>query len=279
MNHSVWGKGCERNHWGHNPLPKDAKSPIVLIEGVGWDLTLRELIFSILILGVMFAIGFFVSDMIEKKVNDRNLRYNQAVALHSDEEFKHAISTDVGYVFAHGELVADKPVKNEHLDGEWLCVWVAHQKYQMHTRRVAYNVTDSKGHTHRRYRTETYWSWDTVSRSNAHSPTVTYCGIQFDYGKFDYGYMPSKTSTHSTGWHKRDVVTVIPKTFNATVFGEAKSNELVGQNILLVPMSMKEYREDLINSHAVMIFWILWSVFMVGIVVIFFVVENNWLEG
>ena len=50
-------------------------------------------------------------------------------------------------------------------------------------------------------------------------------------------------------------------------------------NLLLVSMSMEEYREDLTTSHAVMIFWILWSVFMVGIVVIFYIIENDWLEG
>ena len=241
-------------------------------------MTLRELVFSILILGVLFFIGFLVSGAIEQKVNDSNLRYNQAVALQSNDEFKHALSTDVGYVFANGTLVADKPVKNEHLDGEWLWVSVEHQKYQMHTRRVAYTVTDSKGRTHTRYRTETYWSWDTVGRSSDHSPTVTYCGVQFNYGKFDYSGMPSDTSKHSTGFHKRDVVIVVPKTFNATVFGEAKSNDLVGQNILLVGMSIEKYRKDLTDSCAIPIFWILWSVFITAALVLFYVIENNWLE-
>ena len=50
-------------------------------------------------------------------------------------------------------------------------------------------------------------------------------------------------------------------------------------NLLLASMSMEEYRKDLTTSHAVMIFWILWSIFMVGIVVIFYIIENNWLEG
>ena len=265
-----------RNTYVPSNVP--SKRPIVLIDGVGWELTLRELVFSVLILGVLFTIGFLVAGDIEEHVNASNLKYSQAVALNSDDEFRHALSTDVGYVFAHGRLVADKPVKNEHVEGDWLCVYVKHQKYQMHTRRVAYTVTDSKGRTHTRYRTETYWSWDTVGRSSSNSPTVTYCGVQFDYGKFNYDCMPSKTSTHSTGWHKRDVVTVVPKTFNATVFGEAKSNDLVGQSILLVPLSMEEYRKDLTNSHAVMIFWILWSVFMVAALVLFYIVENNWLE-
>lgn len=267
------------SRYGTTYVPPKSKSPIIIFDGGGWDLTLRELIFSVLILGGLFTIGFFVSGIIEQNVNDAKLRYNQAVALHSDDEFKHALSTDVGHVFAHGTLVADQPVRNEHLDGEWLYVGVAHQKYQMHTRRVAYTVTDSKGRPHTRYRTETYWSWDTVGRSSSHSPTVTYCGVQFDYGKFDYGCMPKETSKHSTGFHQRDVVTVVPKTFNATVFAEAKSNDLVGQNIMLVTMSIEEYREDLTTSHAVMIFWILWSVFSLIALFGFYAIENDWLEG
>lgn len=278
MRRRIWDKRWERNGWGYRPLPQNAKSPIILFEGNGWDLTLRELVFSVLILGVMFTIGFLVAGEIEEHVNANNLKYNQAVPLHSDDEFKHALSTDVGYVFAHGRLVADKPVKNEHVAGDWLYVGVAHQKYQMHTRRVAYTVTDSKGRSHTRYRTETYWSWDTVGRSSRNSPTVTYCGVQFNYGKFNYDCMPSKTSTHSTGWHKRDVVIVVPKTFNATVFGEAKSNSLVGQSILLVSMSIEKYRKDLTTSHAVMIFWILWSVFSVIALFGFYAIENDWLE-
>ena len=122
MRHRIWDKRWERNGFGYRPLPQNAKSPIVLFEGQGWDLTLRELVFSVLIVGVMVLVGFFVSEVIERKVNDSNLRYNQAVALLTNDEFKHALDTDVGYVFGNGRLVADSPVKNEHLEGEYLSV-------------------------------------------------------------------------------------------------------------------------------------------------------------
>lgn len=241
-------------------------------------MTLRELVFSILILGVLFTIGFLVSGEIEEHVNARNLKYNQAVALNSNDEFRHAIDTDVGYVFMRGKLVADSPVTNEHLKGEWLSVSVEHQKYQMHTRRVPYTVTDSKGRSHTRWRTETYWSWDTVRRSHAHSPTVTYCGVSFPYPKFDYGCMPSESSRHSTGFHKRDIVYVRPKTFNGTVFAEAKARTLTGNDILLSNMGIEEYRKDLTESHATIIFWVCWTIFMVLALVLFYIVENKWLE-
>lgn len=278
MRHRIWDKRWERNGFGYRPLPQNAKSPIVLFEGQGWDLTLRELVFSVLIVGVMVLVGFFVSEVIERKVNDSNLRYNQAVALLTNDEFKHALDTDVGYVFGNGRLVADSPVKNKHLEGEYLSVYVEHQQYRKHTRRVAYTVTDSKGRTHTRYRTETYWSWDTMSRSSDHSPTVTYCGVKFPYNKFGYDWMGSDTTRHSTGFHARDVVTVVPKTFIASVFGEAKSKTLVGNGLPLSPMSIEKYRKYLTTSHALSLFWIIWGVVIVFALVGFYVVENDWLE-
>lgn len=268
----------ESNGFGYRPLSQNTKSRIVLFEGEGWDLTLRELIFSILILGCLFTIGFFVSGVIEQKVNDKNLRYNQAVALQSNDEFRHAIDTDVGHLFANGMLVADKPVRNKHLDGEWMWVEVEHQKHQMHTRTVAYTVTDSKGRSHTSYRTETYWSWDTVGRSSSRSPTVTYCGVQFPYDKFNYNSVPVDTTRHSTGLNQRDVVHVMPKTFNATVFAEAKGGDLSGSGICLSRLSIEEYRKDLTDSFALPIFWVLWSVLVVGVLAMFYLHGNEWLE-
>lgn len=278
MRRRIRDKRLERNRFGHRPLSQNAKSPIVLFEGKGWDLTLRELVFSVFIVGVMVLVGFFISEVIERKVNDSNLRYNQAAALLTNDQFKYALDTDVGHVFANGRLVADSPVKNEHLAGEYLSVYVKHQQYRMHTRRVAHTVTDSRGRSHTKYRTETHWSWDTMSCSSSHSPTVTYCGVKFPYNKFGYSWIGSDTTRHSTGFHARDVVTVVPKTFIASVFGEAKSRTLVGDGLTLAPMSIEAYRKDLTTSHALAIFWIIWGIVMVFALVGFYVVKNDWLE-
>lgn len=278
MRRRIWDKRLEHNGFGYGPLSQNTKNPIVLFEGKGWDLTLRELVFSVLIVGVMVLVGFFISEVIERKVNDSNLRYNQAVALLTDDQFKYALDTDVGHVFANGRLVADSPVKNEHLEGEYLSVYVEHQRYRMHTRRVAYTVTDSRGRSHTKYRTETYWSWDTMRCSSSHSPTVTYCGVRFPYNKFGYSWIGSDATRHSTGFRARDVVTVVPKTFIASVFGEAKSKTLVGDGLTLAPMSIEAYRKDLTTSNALSIFWIIWGIVMVFALVGFYVVENDWLE-
>ena len=117
-----------------------------------------------------------------------------------------------------------------------------------------------------------------MSSSSSHSPTVTYCGVSFPYGKFDYGRFNGDVTKHSTGWHKRDIVHVKPKTFVATAFGEAKSNTLAGEGILLVSMTMEEYRKDLTTSHAVSIFWTIWCVVTILALVGFYAIPNDWLE-
>ena len=117
-----------------------------------------------------------------------------------------------------------------------------------------------------------------MSRSSSHSPTVTYCGVKFPYNKFGYDWMGSDTTRHSTGYHARDVVTVVPKTFIASVFGEAKSKTLVGNGLPLSPMSIEKYRKYLTTSHALSLFWIIWGIVIVFALVGFYVVENDWLE-
>ena len=164
------------------------------------------------------------------------------------------------------------------LEGEWLWVYVEHQRYQSHTRVVAYAVPNGKGGTTTRYRTETYWSWDTISHTCTHSPTVTYCGVRFPFAKFDYSWVAAKTSKHSTGYHKRDIVHVRPASFVATVFAEAKGCDLAGRGISLTSMGIEAYRKDLTTSHAVLVFWIVWGLIVGGMVAAFYVTENDWLE-
>ena len=55
---------------------------IVLYDGIDFEITLREVMFSLLILGIFSFLGFIVHSWIDKKVDDSNLKYRQAVALH-----------------------------------------------------------------------------------------------------------------------------------------------------------------------------------------------------
>ena len=149
---------------------------IVLYDGIDFEITLREVMFSLLILGIFSFLGFIVHSWIDKKVDDSNLKYRQAVAIESPDEFRHAMNTDVGYAFVSGKLEAVTPVTNNLVKGKYLSIHVNHQKYQKHTRVVTYTTYDSKGRRRVHHRTETYWSWATKWTSTTNSPMVVFCG-------------------------------------------------------------------------------------------------------
>ena len=165
---------------------KKNRRKIVLFDGIDFEITLREVLFSLLIIGISSFIGFLVHSWIDKKVESSNLQYRQAVAIESQDEFRHAMDTDVGHAFVRGKVEAVTPVTNKLVKGKYLSIHVKHQKYQMHTRVVTYTTYDSKGRPHTHHRTETYWSWDTVGTSTTNSPKVVFCGSEFPYGKFHY---------------------------------------------------------------------------------------------
>ena len=261
---------CRRNTWYYKWKPSK-----VILDFHDWEISLRELIFAFLIVGVMTFLGFLISSKIEKHVNDDILIYRQAASINTDDEFAHAINTDIGHAFAKGDLIAEEPVTNEHVPGEHLSVLVKHQEYRMHTQH--YTTTDSKGHIH--HHTRHYWSWDTMSTDEKHSKTVKYCGVSFPYDKFGYGNAPKNRDVykHSSWSDKRDVIYTVPKKFNGTIFGNFTGQSIEGRPDI-VRTSIDEYRKDLTTSHSTAIFWTLWIVFTIGVVIAFFVAENRWLE-
>lgn len=252
-------------------------SEVVLLDFCDWSITLREALFSLLMIGVLVLIGFLVSNAIDESENNKVLRYRQAVALCSDEEFQHAISTDVGDVFASGILSARSPITNEHIKGEgFLRVGVLHQEHRMHTQH--YTTVDNKGKVHHHVRH--YWSWDTMSSDEHHSPEVEYCGVVFPYDKFSYSLVGEDMETFGTGFNRRDVVYTMKPRFNATIFCTMDKGTIAGgyRIVLNEGVGIEEYRERLCSRHGVMIFWIMWSIFSIFVVVMFLYAENTWLE-
>lgn len=51
----------------------------IIYSGSGWDLTVRELMFSIVIILVMLTGGFFISEKIASHNDEQNQEYYQAM--------------------------------------------------------------------------------------------------------------------------------------------------------------------------------------------------------
>ena len=277
-------KGWHNSSWDrlyNQQTKKPKKDRIVLFDGIDWEITLREVLFSLLILGIFSFLGFLVHSWIDKKVDDATLKYRQAVAIESPDEFRHAMDTDVGHAFVRGKLEAVTPVTNKLVKGEYLRIEVRHQKYQMHTRVVTYTTYDSKGRPHVHHRTETYWSWDTKWTSTTNSPKVVFCGSEFPYGKFNYNCARTEETIVGGGLFKyeRDVVYTTKDGFTGTMFGDLRNGSFEG-TVDLVGMDIGKYREKetkVVGPY--MMFWFVWVIMTVGAIVMFYIIDNEWLEG
>ena len=246
----------------------------VLLDFGEWELTWRELLFSVLIVGVMSFMGFFAAGYVEKSVLDSQLKYRQAAQLSDPEEFKHAMDTDAGDAFVYGQLEAVDPVSYKGLDGKHLSIEARYQEYRRHTR--TYTVSDGKGHT--RIRTRHYWSWDTISSDEKHAKTVRFCGREFPYSTFRYDCLMSDSVVVGTGHNRRTVFDVVPKAAVGSVFGKLAGGTVRGTPQFMSGWSIARHYEYSTESYAVVLFWVAWALLTGAVVFAFWYVDNKWLD-
>jgi hypothetical protein len=188
-----------------------------------------------------------------------------------------AQSDIVGNAFANGPLKTIDPVKHEKLNGSWMKLVAKHQKYQMHTRVVTYTTTVN-GKPRTRTRTETYWSWDTFKREIKTATTVNFLGVDIPYRKFSFIDSSDKRFTISTGHNRRIVFICTPTEMSGTIFTTFANKQISDNTPFYVGWNIDRTYKHYTNSCSVMIFWICWIALIIGILSIYFVAENNWLE-
>jgi len=242
-----------------------------------WEVTVREAVFSVFIAGVMTFFGFLVSNYVEKAVHDSRLRYLQAAELASDEEFGHALRTDVGPAFCEGEFRTLDPVSYEGLAGEHLAVRADWQHYTMHTRVVHYTTGSGKNVRHHT-RTEHYWTWDTRRVDRRDAKEVEFCGVRFPKGKFSYSSVRPGSSVRRLDSDDRIVFAYWPKEFRAAAFSEFSGGTVSDGTELRPGATAPSLRAEYAESRAVAAFWCGWAWLTVAAVALFAYFDNRWLE-
>lgn len=250
--------------------------------GSAYDIkvTPREVIFSVLIIGILYTIGFLISSAIQKSVDEEQLKYRQAIQIKdSGDELRQASETDVGDAFVEGDFKTIDPVSWDGLKGEYLSIRRDKEKYTMHTRTETYTVTDGKGHTHTRTRIVTYWTWDLVKRDNKKAKEISFCGNVYPTDTFSYDYIDSGCHIKDTGYHTRDVFHYLPKDFRGAIYCSLKDNKINGKPEVRRGCTIDSLYKEYTTSHAVTIFWWFWGFLIVCAVVGFVIIDNRWLEG
>lgn len=240
---------------------------------MNFEVTKREIIFSIIIASFMIIIGIFIGNKIINNINDGNIKYSTAVKIDNNEsQFKHGLNTNFGNALVYGDLYAVDTV-SLGTEKNKIVILRDYEEYRRHTRKRTY--TDSNGHT--KIKTEVYYSWDNISSQLVKNNYVSFCGNVFKTSEFP---IPSVhyIKTESCGYNRRYVYSVVDPHYVGTLYANLDNNSILDAKFA-ENITLKESVEYFSTStYAVLWFWIHY-VILIGFVIFgFCYLENNWLE-
>ena len=233
------------------------------------EITKREVILSIAIVAIMLILGFFISDNIAARQDEKNAEFQKAIQIDDTELFKYGIKTNVGNAFVYGKLSAVDTVTYKEIGGEYLYIEKVEEHYNRHTR----TYTDSDGHT----RTKVYYSWDYHDSWSKHSKKIKFCNVEFDYNKIntpsDY-YIDTIYQSPRVRYEYYGV----DKEHKGTIYTTLKDKTISDNSKFYVDTNIEEALERSTSGAGVVIFWMLWLVLTIAAVGGFYYIDNRWLE-
>lgn len=248
----------------------------VLIDFGDWDITKRELGFSVTIIAIMLIIGFLISNNINNSITDKNLKYEQAIHIKDSGVFKHGMDTDVGNAFVHGKLKSVDTVTYKEIKGNYAYIQKVREEYTRHTRTVTYTTGTGKNkRTHTK--TEVYYTWDEVSSDSKKCKEIKFCGVKFDSNKIKF-----PASKHIDTIKKNSEVRYqyygVKLNHKGTIYADLRNGTIPSKTKFYDGMSIDETLESLESDGSLFVFWIAWIILIIALVVGFYYLDNRWLE-
>lgn len=94
-----------------------------------FEITKREVLFSVIIFFVMFIIGVVSNSALTDHFIQKNDMYGKALKINAEESlFKQAMQTNFGNAFVYGDLSADTPVSYDDVKGEYIYIFDRKQR-------------------------------------------------------------------------------------------------------------------------------------------------------
>lgn len=239
-------------------------------------ITKREIIVSISIIAIMLLFGVLISGKISELQMDKNEIYNKAVKIENTDLFKYGMETNVGNAFVYGELKAVDTVTYPEIGGEYMHIEKVKEKYTRHERTVT-KTRKVNGKTETYTETEVYWSWDVVGSEELLCKQVSFCGVVFDRGKIEIPGMDYIDTIKESGYIRYKYYGT-GTNFVGTVFTLLKDKTITDNTYFYNNQTIEETVELLEINILLPLFWIFWVFITGGIVYIFFVQENQWIE-
>lgn len=234
----------------------------------------REQLATIFIVAFLLSFGLLISNAIINYSTDKKNEYLKAFKTDIPEEFVYGMKTNLGNAFIYGELKAVDAISLDELDGKYISVEKVKEKYTRHTRTVT--VRTGKTTT---TRTEVYYTWDTVHTDLYECNKISFCGEEFPVNKIvlpDEKYLTTIYETLST----RYVYYVRDYSYMGTVY-TILNNNTIADDTPFIEQNLNDTVDYYVNSTkmSVYLFWIGWILGMIFLIVLFWSLENKWLEG
>lgn len=138
----------------------------VIIQGKNFELTIRELVVSTLILIIGIAFIFLGCRIIDKKYMDYNDKFIKANIIEDQDMFDYCLNTERGLSSSFAKIEADSFVSFSEVYKDFLYIERIKEEYTMHTR------TDSDGNI------DTYYTWDRVETKSKQVDYIIVNGIK-----------------------------------------------------------------------------------------------------
>lgn len=244
-----------------------------------WKITLREILFSTLIIAVMYGFGVWISNPILHNAMEEAQKVISAVKVKDSSKFNHIKRTNVGFFLAEGELIANDTITLPELPGKYSRVDKIKEEYRAHVE--TYTTTDEKGNTETH--TRVVHSWDRVDEDDFITKSYTFLGERFT-GK-DIGYSASPTMDTTIynkklwGSDVRFVYYMTPVTVDGVMSGISDDKMFSDTNFRRgKTIEQIVERAERKEHNAPIGFWVLWWIVTAAVVFLFYYCDNEWLE-
>ncbi len=230
----------------------------------GIEVKKNEVIFSIIIFSALMIIGFLISDGIQQSLLEKYLIYDTAVKIEGDEEtFRYCMETNNGYAFVYGKLDTVDPVSFPSVDGQYSYIKKVSQKYTKH------GDDDDDD--------DEYWTWDTVRTEKKCAKRITFLNVEFAYNKIPFP-AEREICIINTGYHKRDVYYAVDTSYQGTIFSRL-ADGTVNNTEFFANCSIEKSIATLESGWEIVLFWVLWSLLIIGAIIGFVALENKWIDN
>ena len=247
---------------------------IVIYECYDFEITLRELMFSLIIVLFMMTLGFLISEKISSGADEKRQEYEQAAKIDGDKDlFEYGMRTDVGNAFVYGTLKAEDPISLPEIDGRYAYIRRVKERYTQHTRQVTHSDGKRTWTT-----TEIYYTWDAVGREDFTCTEISFLDHRFNYGKIPFPQAKYLTTINVSN-NVRYLYSVCSTEYKGTVYGRLADNTIF-KTTFIEGMDLNEAIEYKcsMSQVGVIVFWAIWFILIIGAVFGFCYLDNRWIE-